>query len=1163
MMDHTRNRLTSAWVCLVVAATGAAAFGQEKQPAAEEAFKQLARYTDGDSQQPLRTIEMLAGRATNDAARRREVADRLAAILAEAKTSQAAKVFICRVLPLVASDAHVPVLVKVLDDAETTEMARRALAAIPGEASGKVLREALGTVKGPVLLGVINSLGDRRDAEAVAGLSRLVYGTKRDIANAAVRALGKIGTPEAAAVLDRALRMSNVLAGLEALLDAQLRCAERLAAEGDRATATAIYRRLSRSKGPVRWRLAGLTGLVGTAGDDAAEAAEAVVAAMASKEPRLRGTALRLARRLRGPKVTAALLKQLDTLEPASQAVLIDVLGDRGDQAAAAAVAKRISAQDEAVRVAAVRAMAKLGEASAVATLARLSATGRGAVRQAARASLARLTGPGVDRELLAAAVKGETAVRVEAIRALSARQTTGAGQTLIKLAADPEEPIRVAALEALAPVGGPGEYTKLLDLIVSPPSPSTAATIQAAEKAALAIGGRAGDEGGRNQRLLAALKRAPAKSKPPLLRLMSLCRASEVLRAVRESIRHKDREVADAAVRALANWSTVAAADHLLELAQNSQNAVHRTLALRGYLRLARAAEAGERLKMIRAVKEIAATAPAKLLLLSGLADVPDAGALELTMSFLDDGEVRAEAALAALKVGKALLAADRPAVRAAMEKLQAKAPDADVLKQAKAIHAEALKPQRRRGAGGSQAGLAPDKARSDAAKKDIAKRAPKGYRLACYLDCGPDDADGLKGGATLRFLGGSKYSWSGADRVSVRHGTVCFAGQEVGFEAVGLNPKRSYQVGFSWWDYDHDTRRQSVWVSAGKPRRAMRLLGATKLPSYASGGNKAAEKTLPIPRNLSVFGKVRTTFRNEASPNVVVSEIWLWESEAESAAPAPMPAQSSADASPPAVAARGPAGKRAARKRAKDAPRATEPVAFKPGKKALKRVLIVTGIDYPGHKWRLTTPVLAAGLDKDARLAIDVVETPDFLASKKLNDYDAAVLHFMNWRTPDPGKAARENLRKFVAGGKGIVLVHFACGAFQGWKEFAKLAGRAWNPKLRGHDPRGAFRVNIVDADHPVTKGMKSFETADELYTCLDGNAPIHVLASSTSKVDKKDYPMAFVLTYGKGRVFHCPLGHDVKAFEAPGVLELFRRGTAWAARLEPVAPRKKPKQ
>ena len=213
---------------------------------------------------------------------------------------------------------------------------------------------------------------------------------------------------------------------------------------------------------------------------------------------------------------------------------------------------------------------------------------------------------------------------------------------------------------------------------------------------------------------------------------------------------------------------------------------------------------------------------------------------------------------------------------------------------------------------------------------------------------------------------------------------------------------------------------------------------------------------------------------------------------------------------------------------------------------------VLIVTGIDHPAHKWRQTAPVLAEVLGRDPRMQVRVVEDPHFLDSSALHRYDVVVLHFMNWQKPSPTDKARANLREFVDGGKGLFLVHFACGAFQDWPEFRKLAGRVWDPKARGHDPRGPFRVNITNAEHPVTQGMQSFETDDELYTCVTGNRPIEVLATARSKVDGKKYPMAFVLNYGKGRVFHCLLGHDVKAIRKAAVSELFRRGCAWAAGL-----------
>jgi type 1 glutamine amidotransferase len=220
------------------------------------------------------------------------------------------------------------------------------------------------------------------------------------------------------------------------------------------------------------------------------------------------------------------------------------------------------------------------------------------------------------------------------------------------------------------------------------------------------------------------------------------------------------------------------------------------------------------------------------------------------------------------------------------------------------------------------------------------------------------------------------------------------------------------------------------------------------------------------------------------------------------------------------------------------------------------IKKVLVVTGIDHPAHEWQKTAPVLAEVLGEDPRMEADVVEQPEFLGMDETNDYDVIVIHFMSWEKPTPGQQARENLQKFVNDGKGLFVLHFGCGAFRDWPEFQNLSGRVWDPDLRAHDPRGPFGVDIVNKEHPITRGMASFQTEDELYTCLAGDRPIDLLATARSKVDGKDYPMAFVLKYGKGRVFHCALGHDVKAIKNPPAAELLRRGCAWTARLKPVA-------
>jgi type 1 glutamine amidotransferase len=130
--------------------------------------------------------------------------------------------------------------------------------------------------------------------------------------------------------------------------------------------------------------------------------------------------------------------------------------------------------------------------------------------------------------------------------------------------------------------------------------------------------------------------------------------------------------------------------------------------------------------------------------------------------------------------------------------------------------------------------------------------------------------------------------------------------------------------------------------------------------------------------------------------------------------------------------------------------------------------------------------------------------------------------------------------------------MLLHFACGAWPDWPQFRELAGRVYDPKLRPHDPHGPFRIEIADPNHPITRGLTPFETTDELYTCLTGTTLIHPVVTARSKVDGKDYPMAFVLHYGKGRVFHTVLGHDVQALTNSQVPKLLRHGCDWVAEI-----------
>ena len=219
--------------------------------------------------------------------------------------------------------------------------------------------------------------------------------------------------------------------------------------------------------------------------------------------------------------------------------------------------------------------------------------------------------------------------------------------------------------------------------------------------------------------------------------------------------------------------------------------------------------------------------------------------------------------------------------------------------------------------------------------------------------------------------------------------------------------------------------------------------------------------------------------------------------------------------------------------------------------------KVLILTGMEHPAHNWKTRTTALQELLAKDDRFEVAVETDPEFLAKKDLFQYDVILMNFYSGEKDYPGKASKENLLKFVGeNGKGLFVLHFACGNFHDWPKYAELTGLIFTPDHgRGpghHDRRQPFIVKITDRDHVIAKNLKpELQADDECYYCLGGaTRDFHLIATAHSKVTKNDQPMAFCLQYGKGRVFNTPLGHDAKAVKMPDVAELIRRGLLWAA-------------
>jgi len=186
----------------------------------------------------------------------------------------------------------------------------------------------------------------------------------------------------------------------------------------------------------------------------------------------------------------------------------------------------------------------------------------------------------------------------------------------------------------------------------------------------------------------------------------------------------------------------------------------------------------------------------------------------------------------------------------------------------------------------------------------------------------------------------------------------------------------------------------------------------------------------------------------------------------------------------------------------------------------------------------------------------------------------YDVVVSNYngQSWT-----KQINDGLEQRLKNGEiGLVIVHAANNAFGGWKEYNLMIGMGWRdakfgerlklddsgkvirvPKGQdlgsGHRSGGNFAVVVRDTNHPITKGMpvEWMHAQDELYDNMRGPIEnVHLLATAYSKGTQAHEPMIWTVSYGKGRVFHTPMGHGAASMLCVGFQSTLQRGTEWSA-------------
>ena len=176
---------------------------------------------------------------------------------------------------------------------------------------------------------------------------------------------------------------------------------------------------------------------------------------------------------------------------------------------------------------------------------------------------------------------------------------------------------------------------------------------------------------------------------------------------------------------------------------------------------------------------------------------------------------------------------------------------------------------------------------------------------------------------------------------------------------------------------------------------------------------------------------------------------------------------------------------------------------------------------------------------------------EANEIYGSPEIKKYDVLVFYDMVQEISDTQKQA---LTALLKKGKGMVFLHHSLASYQTWEEFENIIGGRYILKLETtpdsllsdykHDVN--VRINIKNTKHSVTKGIKSFDIYDEVYSHYKVEPDVQILL--TTDHPESDKIIGWAHQYKNSKIVYIQPGHGHQAFENDNYRQLVYQAITW---------------
>ena len=580
------------------------------------------------------------------------------------------KAIACKKLAVDGSSDSVPDLAKLLSDPQLSSWARIALEVIPGAAADEALRKATESLEGRLLVGTINSIGIRRDTNAVDSLIARLQDNDPEVASAAAVALGRIGNAPATKSLRESLT-TEVAQVRSAVAEGCVLCAERLHGEGKSDEAAQIYDDVRKADVPKQRIVEATRGAILARKQ---QGIPLLLEQFQSPDKKLFQVALSTAREFPGGEVDKALAAEMVKATPDRAALMIQAMADRKETVVLAAVVEAAGSGPKPVRLSAIGALARVGDVSCLSILLAAAIETDDDLAQAAKTTLADLPGAKVDSQIVALLAKAQGKSYPLLIELVGKRRIE-ATPVLMKALDHSDKAVRCTALTALGETVTLKGLSVLITQVLTPKHPddtpppvdqsdllkseipkkvlSETVTARQALKAASI---RMPDREACATELTTALDRASGEAKSTLLEILGEVGGTKALKTIGTAAKSSDSQLQDVGSRLLGKWNSVEAAPILLDLAKTAPEQKYQVRALRGYIGLVRKFPMPDqqRAEMCQKALDASRQSAEQKLVLDVLKLHPSIETLKLAIKSIQVRELKDDATQAALAIAQ-----------------------------------------------------------------------------------------------------------------------------------------------------------------------------------------------------------------------------------------------------------------------------------------------------------------------------------------------------------------------------------------------------------------------------------------------------------------------------------------------------------------------------